>query len=93
VLDSVSSDRGTAVLLIDITNAYGTISRRSMLEALYKHSKLKPIWQIARWSLGAPTFRYLRMDDVSIKCFWQRKGGAQDSASCRPCSPLLCSLC
>lgn len=79
VVDSGSRARSTAVLLIDITNAYGTISRRAMLEALYKHPRLKPLWQIAYWSLGAPAVRYLRMDDGSTKFFWQQEGGAQGS--------------
>ncbi len=79
VIDSGSREHGTAVVLIDITNAYGTISRRAMLEALYKHPRLKPLWQIARWSLGAPAVRYLRMEDGSIKFFWQQEGGAQGS--------------
>jgi hypothetical protein len=79
VIDSGSREHGTAVVLIDITNAYGTISRRAMLEALYKHQRLKPLWQIARWSLGAPAVRYLRMDDGSIRFFWQQEGGAQGS--------------
>ena len=79
VVDSGSRDRGTAVILIDITNAYGTISRRAMLEALYKHSKLRSLWHIAHWSLSAPAVRYLRMDDGSVKFFWQEEGGAQGS--------------
>ena len=79
VVDSGSRERSTAVLLIDITNAYGTISRRAMLNALYQHPRLRPLWQIAYWSLGAPAVRYLHMDDGSIKFFWQQEGGAQGS--------------
>lgn len=79
VLDSGSRERSTAVVLIDITNAYGTISRRAMLEALYKHPQLRSLWQIAHWSLSAPAVRYLRMDDGSTKFFWQEEGGAQGS--------------
>jgi hypothetical protein len=79
VVDSGTRERSTAVILIDITNAYGTISRRAMLQALYKHSKLRSLWHIAHWSLTAPAVRYLRMDDGSIKFFWQEEGGAQGS--------------
>jgi hypothetical protein len=50
-----------------------------MPNALYKYPHLRSLWQIAYWSLSAPAVRYLRMDDGSIKFFWQEEGGAQGS--------------
>ena len=79
VIDSGSRDRQTVVMLIDITNAYGTISRKAMLDALYANRDLFPLWQIAYWSMSAPSVKYLRMDDGSIQFLWQEEGGAQGS--------------
>jgi hypothetical protein len=79
VIDSGSRSRQTVVVLIDITNAYGTISRQAMLQAIYANPKLAPLWQIAYWSMSAPAVRYLRMDDGSIRFLWQEEGGAQGS--------------
>jgi hypothetical protein len=72
-------DEATIAILIDITNAYGAISREAMLSALYQHEELRPLWNIAHWTLAAPALRAVRMDDGSMRYVAQTTGGPQGS--------------
>ena len=55
----------TAVLLLDAVNAFNTISRAAILSRLYRHTSLRPVWQLAHWLLATPS-RLLCMKDGRI---------------------------
>ena len=53
VLDS--PDKKQTALLVDVRNAFNTLSRARILERIYAEKKLQVAWRNAEYSLGSPT--------------------------------------
>ena len=53
-------DHPTAALAIDFKNAFNTISRKAMLEALYSHPQLQYIWRLVDFAYSTPSDLYVR---------------------------------
>lgn len=75
--NALHSDRDLAAITLDLRNAYNTISRRRILEALYAHEELEGLWKFSRWLLGSPSLLLVAQDGVAVTAFRSATGVRQ----------------
>ena len=57
-------------------NAYNSVRRDLMLEALFNEPDLAPLWRIAEWAYSEPSELYIR-GDVGIASVLQSESGTR----------------
>nr|AAA75435.2 unknown [Crithidia fasciculata] len=68
------SEEHEYLVALDGVNAYNTMSRAHILQAVYAEQRLKPIWGVVKVALGGPGFLGVYRDGCLKGNLWSTKG-------------------